>query len=184
MSTMYCPRCGREVGPSSDDVRFCRYCGLSLDDTKDVIHGSKIKRRGAAYLSSSYFLICFAFIILNIGLELASGSWPWFVLVIVVASLLIMLSVTLGVFGTMMIYDPGQFMKGSGSTEGRSDVRADSRGRGIDEVVGRGDKSLPPPQVVPIASHLVQEVRTAEMAEPPRVTEDTTQKLGKRSDPE
>ena len=180
---MYCPRCGREVGPSSDEVRFCRYCGLSLDDTKDVIQGSRTKRRGAAYLSSSYFLICFAFMVLSIGLEFASGSWPWFVLVVVVASLLILLSLTLGVFGTLMIYDPGQFMKGSRPNNGRSDVTTDISSNGIHEGVGSRSKSLPPAQAVPIASHFVRDVRTAEMVESPSVVEGTTERLVKRSDP-
>jgi hypothetical protein len=38
MATMYCPQCGRELEFDSE-VRFCRYCGFSLTDTKETLQG-------------------------------------------------------------------------------------------------------------------------------------------------
>ena len=98
-----------------------------------------------------------------------------------VALLITLLSLMLGLFGTMMIYNPGQYMEGTGPNNDRSNVTPDISGGEIHEGAGSHNKSLPPSQAVPLVSTLVRDVRTAEMAEPPSVAENTTERLVKRS---
>ncbi len=54
---MYCPRCGRDVELETE-VRFCRYCGFSLVDTKDTLRGfTEVKRQGQVFVNLSYLLL-------------------------------------------------------------------------------------------------------------------------------
>ena len=58
---MYCPQCGRELELESD-VRFCRYCGFLLNDTKDTLRGyTEVRREGYKYANLSYILLLVLF---------------------------------------------------------------------------------------------------------------------------
>jgi hypothetical protein len=58
MPEMFCPRCGRELELDSGEIRFCRYCGFALADTKDALHGySERKRVGFSIVTCSYALV-------------------------------------------------------------------------------------------------------------------------------
>jgi len=75
MSTMYCPQCGRELELDSD-VRFCRYCGLALSDTKDTLRGyTEVKREGYKYTNLSYILLLALFWIQYFGLIQWRSFW-------------------------------------------------------------------------------------------------------------
>src|SRR5215213_4829146 len=61
MSAMYCPQCGRELELDSD-VRFCRYCGLALSDTKDTLRGyTAVKLEGYKFTNLSFILLLMLF---------------------------------------------------------------------------------------------------------------------------
>jgi hypothetical protein len=85
MSKMYCPQCGREL-ELDNDVRFCRYCGLPLSDTKDTLRGyTEVQREGHKYTNLSYILLLVLFWIQYFGLIPWRTFWGgnfWLILII------------------------------------------------------------------------------------------------------
>ncbi|HUR96739.1 MAG TPA: zinc ribbon domain-containing protein [Pyrinomonadaceae bacterium] len=68
MSRIFCPKCGREV-ETDGDVRFCRYCGLALSETKDNLRGySEVKREAYKFINVSFVLVAILFWIQYFGL--------------------------------------------------------------------------------------------------------------------
>ena len=65
---MYCPQCGRELELDSGETRFCRYCGFSLTDTKEALHGySEQKRIGFSVVTWAYALLLLVTLLLHGG---------------------------------------------------------------------------------------------------------------------
>ena len=79
MPMMYCPQCGRELDLGSGDVRFCRYCGFSLTDTKEALQGySEQRRTGFSIVTWSYALLLLVTLLLHgnyIPLNTGWGYW-------------------------------------------------------------------------------------------------------------
>jgi hypothetical protein len=68
MIKMYCPQCGRELDLDSGKVRFCRYCGFALLDTKEALQGySGQKRWAAVTISMSYTLLLIVSLLMHGG---------------------------------------------------------------------------------------------------------------------
>jgi predicted amidophosphoribosyltransferase len=66
MPQMYCPQCGRELALDSGEISFCRYCGFSLVDTKEALHGySQQKRTGFSIVTLSYTLLLMVTLLLH-----------------------------------------------------------------------------------------------------------------------
>jgi hypothetical protein len=88
---MYCPQCGRELSLDSGDVRFCRYCGFSLVDTREELQGySKQKRTGFSIVTWSYALLLVVTLLLHgsyIPIAAGWGYWTTAVLIVVSVSL-------------------------------------------------------------------------------------------------
>ncbi len=52
---MYCPRCGGKNELDSPEVKFCRYCGLPIAESRDEARGlTPVKRRGRRYAAWGY----------------------------------------------------------------------------------------------------------------------------------
>lgn len=107
MPSMFCPQCGRELSLDSGDVRFCRYCGFSLLDTKESIQGySKQKRTGFSVVTWSYTLLLIVTLLLHGGyIPLAEGWGYW------TSALLIVASVSLFVSAAVSALKPAMFSK-------------------------------------------------------------------------
>jgi hypothetical protein len=61
MSELFCPQCGRKIEPDSE-VRFCRYCGLAITETRDNLRGfSEVKREGYKFINVSFVLAAILF---------------------------------------------------------------------------------------------------------------------------
>ncbi len=114
MPVMYCPQCGRELDLDTGDVRFCRYCGFSLLDTKESLQGySEQKRTGFAVVAWSYALLLIITLLLHgqyVSLDTRWGYWLPAILIVVSASLF-----TSAAFSASM---PAMFSKATRSGKG------------------------------------------------------------------
>jgi hypothetical protein len=90
MPKMFCPQCGLELDLDSSDVRFCRYCGLALADTRDSLRGySEKKRVGFSVVIWSYVLLLMLTLLLHAGyvpLETGWGYWLSVFLIVISVS--------------------------------------------------------------------------------------------------
>lgn len=167
MSKMYCPQCGREQGLESD-VRFCRYCGFALSDTKDTLHGyTQVKREGYKYTNLSYMLLLTLFWVQYFGLIPWRSFWGgdfWLILIIgFIFGLWFM--------GNWVVDKPAKYVTGQ---------RREKTAELAEAETSVQQRSLPPPQgaTVPIAGGL--NLDTSEMVKPSGVTEGTTRRLTNR----
>ena len=88
MPEMYCPRCGRELDLDSGEIRFCRYCGFSLVDTKEALHGyAEQKRMGFSIVTWSYALLLIVTLLLHGQYVSLNTGWVyWLLTLLIVAS--------------------------------------------------------------------------------------------------
>lgn len=122
---MYCPQCGRELSLDSGDVRFCRYCGFSLTDTRESIQGySKQKRTGFSVVTWAYALLLIVTVLLHGSyIPLAAGWGYW------LSAALIVVSVSLFTSAAVSAMKPQMFVKRSANesidqTDSRSELNA------------------------------------------------------------
>jgi zinc-ribbon domain len=182
---MFCPRCGQQQ--LSDEVRFCPRCGLSLAGVPVLLNeGSTASgyavapsqqqqqskqqqskpggvlsgkrggvRRGAKLM---FFSLVLAPIFFLLCLPIDSPAPLIVPVTVFLAGLAVMLYSFL--FGEELL--PERWVKGR------------------DELGGaRGQRELSAPPFVPASSFTGQRVNTAEIAQPPSITEQTTKLLDK-----
>ena len=107
MPSMYCPQCGRELNLESGDVRFCRYCGFLLIDTKEALQGySKQKRTGFSIVTWSYALLLIVTLLLHGSYIPIAAGWGYWV-----SAILIVVSVSLFVSAAISALKPQMFSK-------------------------------------------------------------------------
>ena len=107
MPSMFCPQCGRELSLDSGDVRFCRYCGFSLLDTKESLQGySKQKRTGFSVVTWSYALLVIVTLLLHGGYIPLGAGWGYWT-----SAILIVVSVSLFVSAAVSALKPAMFSK-------------------------------------------------------------------------
>ena len=107
MQSMYCPQCGRELNLDSGDVRFCRYCGFLLTDTKEALQGySKQKRTGFSIVTWSYALLLIVTVLLHGSYIPIAARWGYWV-----SALLIVGSVSLFASAAVSAMKPQLFSK-------------------------------------------------------------------------
>ncbi len=168
MPEMFCPQCGRELELDSGEIRFCRYCGFALGDTKDALLGySKQKRMGFSIVTWSYALLLIVTLLLHGRyVSLDNGRVFWLL------ALLIVVSVSFFVSAAVSALKPAMFAKGKPGENLKLDPHRETAG-GLTNPSGQ-DKSLPSLGVP------IRDVSTGhrEAVEQPRsVTESTTRKL-------
>jgi hypothetical protein len=104
---MFCPQCGRELSLDSGDVRFCRYCGLSLVDTREELQGySKQKRTGFSVVTWSYALLLVVTLLLHGSYIPIAGGWGYWI-----SAILIVASVSLFVSAAVSAIKPQLFAR-------------------------------------------------------------------------
>lgn len=107
MPEMYCPQCGRELELDSGETRFCRYCGFSLTDTKEALHGySEQKRIGFSVVTWAYALLLLVTLLLHGGYVSLETSWVYWLI-----SILIVVSVSCFVSAAVSALKPALFAK-------------------------------------------------------------------------
>ncbi len=171
MPIMYCPQCGRELDLDSGDVRFCRYCGFSLVDTKEALQGySEQKRTGFSIVTWSYVLLLIVTLLLHgryISLDTRWGYW--------LPAILIVVSVSFFVSASLGALKPAMFSKAQRGGTGTLEPQGDSPN--ALKTAAWHSTSLPPSPGVPIADLSERERRTVKVQQPRSVTEGTTKRL-------
>jgi len=165
---MFCPRCGQQQ--VSEEVRFCSRCGLSLASVPALLTGfeaatpegparggrwkkRKQIRRGAKIMFFSAVLFPIFF-----GLAIAADS-P--------GPLIVPLTVFFAGLAWLLYFILfGEEAAHESASKGRDVLRE-----------GRGAPSLPPATFVPASGFGARRAHTADMAQPPSVTEQTTRLL-------
>src|SRR5688572_11312046 len=151
MPSMYCPQCGRELDLDSGDVRFCRYCGFLLTDTKEALQGySKQKRTGFSVVTWSYALLLIVTLLLHGGYLPIAAGWAYWV-----PAMLIVVSVSLFVSAAVSAMKPQLFSKPFGGE------------RKLDQVHSTNELNAGSPAKFPLSKQ----------ENVPSVTEATTKKL-------
>jgi hypothetical protein len=117
MPKMFCPQCGRELELDAAAIRFCRYCGFPLADTKDSLQGySKHKRTGFAVVTWSYALLALVALSLHEKYLPINTGWGYWL-----SALLIVVSVSLFVSAAVSTLKPQLFAKPKGAQPRDSD---------------------------------------------------------------
>jgi hypothetical protein len=166
MNAMYCPQCGREV-ELDGDVRFCRYCGLALSDTKDTLHGySEVRREAYRFINVSFLLIAILFWIQYFGLV------PWnsflggnFLLILIFGFIF-----GLWFMGNWVVDKPAKYVKSKTGDGPAEPVIPASRTQRLELPDSKGE-------AIPAGDMEIN--RTAEMVERPSVTDETTRALSR-----
>ena len=156
---MYCPQCGRENELDSD-VRFCRYCGLELGETKDNLRGfSAVRREGYKFINVSFILAGVLFWIQYSGLIPWTSFWGGNLLLILIFGFIF----GLWFMGNWVVDKPAKYVKGKNGQPA--------------ELPSDQANALPGSRQQPISKSDLEAPQTAEMTERHAVTDETTRKL-------
>ena len=162
MPEMYCPRCGRELELDSGETRFCRYCGFSLVDTKEALHGySPQKRLGFSIVTWSYTLLLIVTLLLHGQYVSLNTGWVYWLL-----TMLIVASVSFFTSAAVSALKPALFSKTMRRDKATPEPHADRASTRT---------SLHPPQSEPITG--LNTPQRELVREPRSVIEGTTRKL-------
>jgi hypothetical protein len=153
----------------SGEIRFCRYCGFALADTKDALHGySERKRTGFSIVTWSYALLLVVTLLLQGQYVSLNTGWVYWLL-----TLLIVLSVSFFASAAVSALKPSLFAKG------KRDKAALESHRDSPNVLTsplKHEMSLPS-SGVPVTNLANQDVSTESVRQPRSVVEETTKKL-------
>jgi hypothetical protein len=171
---MYCPVCSQQQ--ISDVMRFCSRCGFPLTGVREVIASGGTKpeiedvqaprvpkgvRRGVWTILASFV---FAFLVLL----LSTANEDFLVLLLIP-----FLSLVVGFL--ILLY--GTFLE-KRTTRVKGTALPQSTAASSPEMIGATRRpALSPPQVAPMQSFNAPRIQTAEMVQPPSVTERTTRLL-------
>jgi hypothetical protein len=176
---MYCPQCGQQT--ISDDMHFCKHCGVALDGIKDLLAptvpveknppGLLSIRLGAdprslRGLNQAAYLLLLAF--LPLLLAIAQGVFSFNLLppLLLIKAFFVLWSLPILRFA-YALYEAKQ--------EWKSPKKAQ---------IGTGTHKLElqQPDSASVTTLNAQRVNTAEISQPPSVTEHTTTLLSKSSE--
>ena len=177
MTKMYCPQCGRELDLDSGEVRFCRYCGFALLDTKEALKGySEQKRTGFAIVTSSYSVLLILSLLMHGGyVSLDRTRWAyWLFFILQIASFIAFFTATLVVFVPAKLASWGK-SRDKETLEHHGDSPGAPR-----SAEGHGTSLLPAPSV-PVTELSNQGRRRAKAKAPRSVIEGTTKRMNDRS---
>ena len=161
---MYCPQCGRDLDLDPADIRYCRYCGFSLLDTKEALQGySKQKRIGFSIVAWSYSLLLIVTLLLHGQYVSLNTGWVYWLL-----TLMIVISASFFISAAVSAMKPSLFPKKKGRKEATPNrVRSDS--------LKSSEAQLPPATMPADLSN--QDSRREPVREPRSVVENTTRRL-------
>lgn len=171
MPEMYCPRCGRELELDSGETRFCRYCGFSLVDTKEALHGySEQKRLSFSIVTWAYVLLLIVALLLHGQYVSLNTGWVYWLL-----TMLIVASVSFFTSAAVSALKPALFsktMRRDQATPGSHADRASALGNNEGHVLSTGN--------MPLTDFSSQGNTRDAIREPRSVVEGTTHRLNDR----
>lgn len=178
---MYCPQCGQQQ--VSDELRFCSRCGFQLGGVTELLatggelpglnkgDNKKLRSPRAEGLRQGMLVIFIAMVLIPLS-ELFRPHGE-------------IVPVTLMMAGLMRIIYAAIFQEGSWrrkKLDGASSTYVPPALPREMSAAGRRGGALPPAQSVPVGGYNVRRVETAEIAQPPSVTEHTTKLLDNRDE--
>lgn len=168
--SMFCPRCGQQQ--VSGEVRFCSRCGLSLASVPALLAGfeaappegasrlARWKKRKQIRRAAKLMFVSFVLFPIFFGLAIAvDGPGP-----LIVPAMVFFAGLAWLLYFVLFGEDNAQ----ESAEKGREFFRE-----------SRTSPSLPPATFVPAAGFGARHANTADMAQPPSVTEQTTKLLDK-----
>jgi hypothetical protein len=171
MPEMYCPRCGRELDLDSGEIRFCRYCGFSLVDTKEALHGySEQKRLGFSIVTCAYALLLIVTLLLQGQYVSLNTGWVYWLL-----TLLIVVSVSFFASAAISALKPAMFLK----VMRRDKVTLEPAADGANVLKNDEGRVLSPGNM-PLTNFSNQGQTRDPVREPRSVVEGTTHRLNDR----
>jgi hypothetical protein len=168
---MHCPQCGLQQ--VSGKVRFCRACGFSLSGVKELV----LPDERAAKAEKTRYETAF-----NQGLGLMLVSLVMVIIFTLLQDAHLIPQIYVKIFaaffvlaGLLRMFYPYVVGKGSEAKEQETFYE-----EGIQIETGKLSYSLPPSRGIPVSDFSSRRVDTAEMIQPPSVTEHTTKLLDNR----
>ena len=179
---MHCPQCGQEQ--ISGEMRFCKSCGFPLDGVRELLATGNIsptlekeshkprqspRRKG---VRQGVILLFISMVFMPLITLLGKPRGDFLPMMFLMAGLMRILYA--------VIFQEGapRKKKQDSSLPYVAPITTDQLGPAT-----RGS-ALPPSQGVPVAAFNARRVDTAEMVNPPSVTEHTTKLLNESQDPE
>ena len=162
---MYCPQCSQQQ--ISEEMRYCSRCGFPLDGVKELLAaGGIVEKQDAQSLERQNKLFCHV----RRSVALMVGALAMLIVVglltaiedeLAALALLPLLCFAFGFIG--LLYTTAKEVK-----RRRKETAA---------ALGQHSKAQLPPQRVTPVNNFTQRINTAEMVQPPSVTENTTRLL-------
>ena len=172
---MHCPQCGQKI--ISDDMRFCKHCGFALDGVKDLLAPVPVKdsapgllsirvgadQRSLRGLNQSAYLLLLSFV--PIVLAIAQGVFSFTLLppLLLIKAFYVLLAITALRFG-YAIYEAKQAAKSPRKAQPDMSTR---------------ELELPKADSSSVTALSAEPANSAELIQPPSITEHTTKLLSK-----
>ena len=169
---MHCPRCGEQQ--SSNEIRFCRKCGLAMDDVKEILapEGFAAKKPKKSTTGSAVRqglgLVLFGFVLVALLAILRDLNLVPQVFVKIAA-------LVFCVGGAIRMAYPYAFGKDV-SSKTENTLLENDEGHRLEGNIST-NKLLPQAQFYPPINSVIENYDTAEILSPPSVTEDSTRLL-------
>jgi zinc ribbon protein len=171
---MHCPQCGEQI--ISDDMRFCKHCGLALDGVKQLLAPSEPVKDGPSGLlnirigadprslrglNQAAYLLLLAFVPLLVAIAQGVFSFNLLPPFLLIKAFFLLLALPILRF-SYALYEAHQ--------ESKSPKKAK---------LGKGTSALELPQdSASVTAFSPRRMNTAEIIQPPSITEHTTKLLG------
>lgn len=178
---MYCPQCGQQQ--VSGELRFCSRCGFQLNGVTQLLEaGGELpgltkaeqrRRRSPRYegVRQGVVLMFAAMVLVPLANLIGEGGE--------------VLPVTLIMLGLMRLLYAVIFQESEASRkkrEAQPSYAPPVMPQQMNAGGARGGGALPPSQSVPVGSYAARRAETAEIVQPPSVTERTTKLLDNRDE--
>jgi len=173
---MHCPQCGQQI--ISDDMRFCKHCGFPLDGVRELLAPPELVKgsppgllnirvgadpRSLKGLNQAAYLLLLAFV--PVLLAIAQGVFSFNLLapLLLIKDFFMLLAISTAWFG-YALYEAKQEWKSSKKAQiGTTTHKLELHQMDIESVTAFN----------------AERVNTAEMVQPPSITEQTTKLLRK-----
>lgn len=182
---MYCPKCSQQQ--VSDELRFCSRCGFSLSAVRELIasgsalveHGAEaqaeqLSRSQRGVRKGAWMMLASLALALVAGLLAAIDDV--FAVFLLLPVFCFVIGFALVLYGVFFAEKRTPLVKGAASQPRVAPIMPGQLGTAAHR------PELFQPRVVPLERLTAQRVETAEMVEPPSVTENTTRLLDEESD--
>jgi hypothetical protein len=179
---MYCPKCGQQQ--SSSEMRFCSRCGFPLGGVTELLATGGVLRSGGDELRESamsprragvrqgvVMLLLGSVIVPILGIiNSYQTSTTMLEVLVAISAVIFFAGGLMRILYALLFESPAPSVKSDASTSTSPVMPAEL---GATPSIS----ALPPPQSIPVPNFKSRRMNTAELAQPPSVTENTTRLL-------